>query len=93
VTTNRPGSLPGLEVYLRGDQVAAARRGARRPGPISAATGATPPQATAGQRPIITDAASPNGKRMLLFDGVDDQMSAVMPALPTGIPNTDGYTV
>lgn len=88
-----PASLPGQQLALWSTNVVGTNgTGAATIPDTSENSGRDSSQATAGQRPTITDAASLNGKRMLLYDGVDDQMAGTLPALPTGIPNTDGYT-
>lgn len=89
-----PSTLPGWELSYRSDTVVGANlSGAGTWTDGSGNVGRNATQATGANQPTITDGASPNGKRMLFFDGVDDQMSNTLPALPTGIPNTDGYTI
>jgi hypothetical protein len=92
-TTIDPATLPGLELSLWSTNVVGTNGTGAATWPDTSGNARDATQATSGQRPTITDAASLNGKRMLLYDGVDDQMAGTFPATPTGIPNTDGYTI
>lgn len=93
VTAIDPSSLPGWELALRADQVVGANGAGAASLPDISGHARHAAQANGAQQPLITDGASPGGKRMLLYDGVDDQMEGNWPAIPPGIPNTDGYTI
>jgi hypothetical protein len=44
-------------------------------------------------RPTAVDGASPNGSRMVRFDGTNDELEGPLPAFPPGIPFSNGFTV
>lgn len=87
-----PASLPGLQVALWSTNVVGTNGTGAGTWPDVSGNARDATQPTAGNKPTITDGASINGKRMLDWDGVDDQMAGTLPALPTGVPNTDGYS-
>jgi len=63
VTTIDPASLPGLEVYLRGDHVAGQHGAGAATWAISAATGATPRRRPPGSGRSLPTRPAPTAKR------------------------------
>jgi len=89
-----PLTLANFELYLRGDQAAGANGVGCSAWPeISGNSGRDGVQATAAQRPINRDGASPNGlRRMLEFDGGNDLIAGALPG-GAGISIASGLTI
>jgi len=75
-----PTSQPGLQVYLLSKNVAGAADSALATWPDLSGNARDATQATAGRKPLIRDGVSPNGSRMIEFDGADDEMDGTLPA-------------
>lgn len=89
-----PLTLDDLELFLLGDEALGADGAGCASWPeISGNSGRDGAQATAGNRPINRDGASPNGlRRMVEFNAVDDLIQGALPGGP-GISIVNGVTI
>lgn len=88
-----PVSLSWLEHYARSVEATGADGSAVSAIPEISGNGRDLGQGTAGFRPTLRKTGaniSPNGKQMIEFDGVNDQLTAALPA--GGLDNSRGFT-
>lgn len=88
-----PLSVANLQLYLLSSTQAGANGAALGTWSDLSGNARDATQATAGRKPIIRDGFSPNGSRMIEFDGSDDEMDGTLPAGGNISISTSGLTI